>query len=72
MWSRGPGPFGTIQACSPVLRSMAVIRSHGGLTSGSPRGPSIHTLTGPCRYRNGESSGASRSQIRIGAVIDGT
>ena len=36
--SRSPSPFGTIQAWSPVLRSIAVIREYGGLSSGSPRG----------------------------------
>ena len=38
-WFRGPSPLGTIQTCSPVRMSMAVMRPYGGLVSGSPRGP---------------------------------
>ena len=37
--SRGAPPRGFIQRWSPVLRSIAVIRPHGGLTRGRPRGP---------------------------------
>src|SRR4029453_8310458 len=35
----GVSPLAAVQRWSPVLRSMAVIRPHGGLTSGKPCGP---------------------------------
>ena len=34
----GAAPLGFIQTWSPVFISMAVMRPHGGLTSGAPRG----------------------------------
>ena len=45
--SRGPSPTGRIQRCSPVFRSMAVIRPYGGLTRGSPCGPPSPKFTTP-------------------------
>src|SRR5262245_46876418 len=40
-WFLGPSPVGFIQSCSPLLRSIAVMRPYGGFSSGSPCGPGV-------------------------------
>ena len=58
-WSRtlsGVSPCGICQRKSPVDRSMAVMRPHGGLTSGSPR-------TFSARRRAGTPGGLPRMKF---------
>ena len=49
--------------CSPLLRSIAVIRPYGGFISGSPRGPATVRVT-PARYADRSRFGVARKQVR--------
>src|SRR5262245_54256554 len=71
-WLRGPSPLATIQRCSPRFRSIAVIRPYGGLKSGRPLGPPIHSRV-PRVYRRFVLAGSpGRRSATNGVVIDGT
>ena len=70
-WSVGPSPNGAIQACSPVFRSMAVIRWYGGLRSGSPWG--LPTRPPRLTHRHSLRSGSGgATATRVGCVRDWT
>src|SRR6185503_20147412 len=71
-WSRGPSPLGTIHTCSPLLRSMAVMRPYGGFRSGNPSGAGGYARVPRVQARSVTFGSPGTISATNGPVMDST